>query len=104
MRSSLTRGYRAVDPEPSATAEEEGVAVSEIRRDREVVCDADNGGLTLPPGFCELVVADNVGRAACSWCAEAGTSTSRSTPTAKAPTPGDCSRCATATATAASTW
>ena len=26
-------------------------------------CDADNGGLTLPDGFCALLVADNVGRA-----------------------------------------
>jgi glucose/arabinose dehydrogenase len=27
------------------------------------VCDPDNGGLKLPPGFCAAVVADNVGRA-----------------------------------------
>ncbi|MGA3185502.1 MAG: sorbosone dehydrogenase [Bryobacteraceae bacterium] len=27
------------------------------------VCDADNGGITLPPGFCALVVADNLGEA-----------------------------------------
>src|SRR5215470_15506943 len=26
-------------------------------------CDADNGGITLPQGFCAAVVADNVGRA-----------------------------------------
>jgi glucose/arabinose dehydrogenase len=26
-------------------------------------CDPDNGGLTLPPGFCALVVADNLGPA-----------------------------------------
>jgi glucose/arabinose dehydrogenase len=26
-------------------------------------CDPDNGGLTLPPGFCALVVADHVGTA-----------------------------------------
>src|SRR5262249_38718635 len=26
-------------------------------------CDPDNAGLTLPPGFCALVVADSVGRA-----------------------------------------
>lgn len=25
------------------------------------VCDADNGGLTLPPGFCATVIADNLG-------------------------------------------
>jgi glucose/arabinose dehydrogenase len=28
-----------------------------------VVCDADNGGITLPQGFCALVVADNLGTA-----------------------------------------
>jgi glucose/arabinose dehydrogenase len=28
-----------------------------------VECDPDNAGLTLPPGFCALVVAENVGRA-----------------------------------------
>ena len=27
------------------------------------VCDQDNGGIKLPPGFCALVVADNVGAA-----------------------------------------
>ena len=26
-------------------------------------CDQDNGGLTLPPGFCASVFADNLGRA-----------------------------------------
>ena len=26
-------------------------------------CDPDNGGLTLPPGFCASVFADNLGRA-----------------------------------------
>ncbi len=26
-------------------------------------CDQDNGGLTLPPGFCASVFADNIGRA-----------------------------------------
>ncbi len=29
----------------------------------KVVCDPDNGGLTLPPGFCALAVADNLGPA-----------------------------------------
>jgi glucose/arabinose dehydrogenase len=28
-----------------------------------IACDADNGGLTLPPGFCALVVANNLGEA-----------------------------------------
>ena len=27
------------------------------------MCDPDNGGLKLPPGFCALVVADNLGAA-----------------------------------------
>src|SRR2546427_5631120 len=26
-------------------------------------CDSDNGGITLPDGFCAVVVADQVGRA-----------------------------------------
>lgn len=30
-------------------------------RTRAPACDGDNGGLTLPPGFCALVVADQVG-------------------------------------------
>src|SRR5256885_8345517 len=29
-------------------------------RNRSVRCDADNAGITLPPGFCALVVADLV--------------------------------------------
>ncbi len=28
-----------------------------------LACDPDNGGITLPEGFCALVVADNIGRA-----------------------------------------
>jgi glucose/arabinose dehydrogenase len=28
-----------------------------------IQCDADNGGLTLPPGFCAVVVARDIGRA-----------------------------------------
>ena len=28
-----------------------------------VACDADNGGITLPQGFCALVVADSLGPA-----------------------------------------
>src|SRR5580658_10127524 len=28
-----------------------------------IACDADNGGLTLPSGFCALVVANNIGAA-----------------------------------------
>jgi len=41
-------GGSAVDPAPSATLP---------------ACDPDNGGLTLPSGFCALVVADTGGRA-----------------------------------------
>jgi glucose/arabinose dehydrogenase len=33
------------------------------RRRGRVRCDADNGGITLPPGFCAVVVADNLGAA-----------------------------------------
>ena len=35
----------------------DGLAVQDPR------CAADNGGLELPPGFCAIVVADEVGRA-----------------------------------------
>ena len=28
-----------------------------------LACDADNGGISLPPGFCAIVVADQVGLA-----------------------------------------
>jgi glucose/arabinose dehydrogenase len=35
----------------------------EAKRRGGVACDPDNGGLTLPPGFCALVVAEDVGRA-----------------------------------------
>lgn len=38
------------------------VAASELHL-RRPACDADNGGLRLPPGFCALVVAEDVGRA-----------------------------------------
>src|SRR3954469_20636533 len=29
----------------------------------KIACDADNGGITLPQGFCALVVANDVGTA-----------------------------------------
>src|SRR5438876_7913679 len=29
----------------------------------KIVCDPDNGGITLPQGFCALVVANDVGTA-----------------------------------------
>src|SRR5579871_6054759 len=31
--------------------------------DRRPACDSDNGGITLPAGFCALVAADNIGPA-----------------------------------------
>jgi len=45
----------AQTPDPGAPAAPRAQAAVE--------CDADNGGLTLPAGFCALVVAENVGRA-----------------------------------------
>src|SRR5215217_7991876 len=33
------------------------------QRPKGFVCDADNGGLTLPSGFCAGVIADNLGAA-----------------------------------------
>src|SRR4029078_3484533 len=36
----------------------DGVAPSEARLSSGVQCDNDNAALTLPPGFCALVVAD----------------------------------------------
>src|ERR1700722_1781620 len=36
---------------------------SAVRAAAPIACDPDNGGLTLPPGFCALVVANNLGEA-----------------------------------------
>jgi glucose/arabinose dehydrogenase len=36
---------------------------SAMRSASPVTCDTDNGGLKLPPGFCALVVANNLGEA-----------------------------------------
>jgi len=36
---------------------------SAVRAAGPVACDPDNGGLTLPPGFCALVAANNLGEA-----------------------------------------
>ena len=38
-----------------------GLSLSAYPPTRLPACDSDNGGLTLPPGFCAVVVADNVG-------------------------------------------
>src|SRR5688572_3058797 len=40
-----------------------GTEVSLRHSGTRVECDAGNGGITLPPGFCAVVVADQVGRA-----------------------------------------
>lgn len=37
--------------------------LSAYASNRLPVCDSDNGGITLPPGFCAVVVADQVGAA-----------------------------------------
>src|ERR1044072_2765707 len=39
------------------------VAVAALRGASAPACDADNGGLTLPQGFCAAVIATDVGRA-----------------------------------------
>ena len=46
------------DEVPTAAA-----PIAEARVAGSVRCDADNGGITLPDGFCAVVVADAVGRA-----------------------------------------
>jgi glucose/arabinose dehydrogenase len=40
-----------------------GAAVVAKAQPRGVACDPGNGGITLPPGFCASVVADNLGAA-----------------------------------------
>ena len=37
--------------------------VNGARAAASIQCEADNAGLTLPPGFCAVIVADNVGAA-----------------------------------------
>ena len=39
------------------------VAPTAAQKRAAPACDADNGGLTLPPGFCATVIADNLGAA-----------------------------------------
>jgi glucose/arabinose dehydrogenase len=36
---------------------------SALRAAQPIPCDSDNGGITLPPGFCALVVANDLGEA-----------------------------------------
>ncbi|MEO7711659.1 MAG: PQQ-dependent sugar dehydrogenase [Gemmatimonadaceae bacterium] len=54
-------------PSPSVAAADRKDAGDDepnaARHRGRVQCDADNGGLTLPPGFCAVVVADNLGAA-----------------------------------------
>src|SRR5579859_8022045 len=42
-----------------------GVGVGQLSAaaDRQPACDPDNGGITLPAGFCALVAADGIGPA-----------------------------------------
>ena len=49
----------------SATTDQHrgGDEKSDDRRRGRVRCDADNGGITLPAGFCAVVVADRLGAA-----------------------------------------
>jgi glucose/arabinose dehydrogenase len=51
----------AVRPTPAAPDGARDAALS--RTPEQPACDPDNGGLTLPEGFCALVVADSVGKA-----------------------------------------
>ena len=37
------------------------VTVSTVSGQSKIACDPDNGGITLPQGFCALVVAEDVG-------------------------------------------
>ncbi len=53
----ITTTAPAQTPDPGVPVERRAGTSAEIE------CDADNGGLTLPSGFCALVVAENVGRA-----------------------------------------
>ena len=46
--------------EPREGTDDEGMAISTLSSPS---CDADNGGLVLPDGFCALVVADGLGSA-----------------------------------------
>jgi glucose/arabinose dehydrogenase len=51
--------------EPTAAPDPRGPAEPLLARDPRaaVTCDSDNGGLTLPAGFCAVVVAKGLGRA-----------------------------------------
>jgi glucose/arabinose dehydrogenase len=52
----------APPPEPAVISDAgaQAPASDNARRRGKVTCDADNGGITLPPGFCAVVVADLV--------------------------------------------
>src|SRR5204863_1592746 len=55
MTKSMTRCAAAA----SASAVAAVLAVVAGQAQTQVKCDADNGGLKLPEGFCAAVVADN---------------------------------------------
>lgn len=54
---------RAVTPAIVSADKSESGNQTDSRRRGRVQCDADNGGITLPPGFCAVVVADHLGAA-----------------------------------------
>jgi glucose/arabinose dehydrogenase len=60
--SPVARSQEAPPPAEDV-ADDEDAPAARSQPSPSLVCDPDNGGLTLPPGFCALVVADNVGRA-----------------------------------------
>ncbi|MDQ2994897.1 MAG: glucose dehydrogenase, partial [Pseudomonadota bacterium] len=39
------------------------VPVARAETKTPIVCSADNGGITLPPGFCATIFADDIGHA-----------------------------------------
>ena len=50
-------------PPPGESAAETASSAEALHLRRTPTCDPENGGITLPQGFCALVVAENVGRA-----------------------------------------
>ena len=57
MRASLTIVAAAGAPAPPALDAQAPVAAGK----HGVTCETDNGGLTLPSGFCAVTVASNLG-------------------------------------------
>jgi hypothetical protein len=71
MRVMLTFGMLLVAGSPSAARDEHGAASTP-----EAACADDNGGITLPAGFCATVFADDVGHAT-PWSSSPGESQPR---------------------------